>query len=114
MLAAWVLPQQCCRAVSSDTISGSYDHKLGTSERGTVPADDAKFKIPPFKKMIVVFGEVHSLEDIVENGSELSMSAKEAYPIIQLNIWVNTSLRKDRAQSAPSFANFVGAAHDTS
>lgn len=50
--------------------------------------DDTKFKLPAFKHMIVVFGGVHGLEDIVENDTDLSMSGNEAYRLF--NAWVNT------------------------
>lgn len=67
---------------------GGYDYKLGTSERGTVTVDDKKFKLPPFKHMLIVFGGVDGIEDIVENDSDMSMSGSEANRLF--NAWVNT------------------------
>ena len=41
-----------------------YDLKVGTSERGDVSVDSAKFSLPKFKHMLIVFGGVAGIEEV--------------------------------------------------
>ena len=67
---------------------GGYDYKLGTSERGSISVDDKKFKLPAFRHILVVFGGVDGIEDIVEQDNDLAMSGSDANRLF--NAWVNT------------------------
>lgn len=48
--------------------NGTYDFKIGTSERGDIYPKDVK--VPKFNHLLMVLGPVHGLESIVENPQE--------------------------------------------
>jgi len=54
-----------------------YDYTVGASQIAPLSVESRKFKIPPFKRLLIVFGSNEGLEDCVENDAELRMGRNE-------------------------------------
>ena len=68
---------------------GGYDYKIGTSARATLSVDDRKFKVPPFKHLLLVLGGSDGVEDSVENDDALGLPGAHAHKLF--NAFVRTT-----------------------
>jgi len=68
---------------------GSYDLKIGTSERGTTTCDDPTFTtLPKFKHCVIVFGGIAGIEECVNADESLRLTGQECSRLF--DIWINT------------------------
>mmetsp|Transcript_32401 Transcript_32401/g.32701 ORF Transcript_32401/g.32701 Transcript_32401/m.32701 type:complete len:322 (-) Transcript_32401:254-1219(-) len=78
---------------------GGYDLKVGTSERGDVSIDDAKFALvkggketkgakTSFQHAMIVFGGVAGIEECVDADESLTLPGKDSRQLF--DVWVNT------------------------
>jgi predicted SPOUT superfamily RNA methylase MTH1 len=67
---------------------GTYDLKIGTSERGNSNVNDAKFALPPYQHAVIVFGGVAGIEECIDADEQCKVSGSNAQKLFDL--WVNT------------------------
>jgi len=64
-------------AVWSESPYGGYDYSLGTSQHGHDVIADREWQMPDFKHMLVVFGGLGGMEEVVETDDSLGISPAE-------------------------------------
>lgn len=73
---------------SLSVLQGGYDLTVGTSDKGTASVGDEAFYLPKAKHILVVFGGLSGLEEIVENDNELDILARDTPKVF--DFYVNT------------------------
>jgi predicted SPOUT superfamily RNA methylase MTH1 len=69
------------KAVFEECPYGSYDLKIGTSERGTEQLDSPNYCLPTFQHALVVFGGVAGIEECVDADESLKISGSMSYTL---------------------------------
>jgi predicted SPOUT superfamily RNA methylase MTH1 len=71
-------------AVLEECPFGSYDLKIGTSERGDVTVDDGNFDLPTYRHSLVVFGGVAGIEECVDADESLTIPGSESRTLFDM------------------------------
>lgn len=69
------------KAVFDGCPYGSYDLRIGTSERGSQQLDSPDYCVPTFQHALVVFGGVAGIEECVDADESLKVSGSMSYTL---------------------------------